>query len=72
MLQPAHHLGFVKKHLAIYARPLLVILALNVVEFDCDVATVVGIVRKENPAGTTLANLVNDDVFADPLGNVGA
>ncbi len=70
VLQAPHHLRFVEEHLASDARLLLVVLALDVIQLDRDVAAVVRIVRKEHSPGAALPDLVDDDVFADPLRHV--
>ena len=65
VLQPADHVRFVEKHLAGNSRTFRVIIDIDVVYLDRDVAPVVRIVRQVNRAGTPLADLVDDHVFAD-------
>ncbi len=65
VLESAHHLGLVEEHLASDARLLLVVLALEVVDLDRDVATVVRVVRQKHAAGAALPDLLDDYVLAD-------
>ena len=70
MLQHADHVGFVEEHLPRDLRAIRVLVFFDVVNLDCDVAAVVRIVRQVHHAGAALANLVDDDVFADLVGHV--
>ena len=71
VLQHADHVCFVKKHLAGNACALGVNIFFNVVDLNRDVATIVRIMRQINHARAALADLVDNDVFADLLGYIG-
>ena len=69
MLQHPDQVCFGKEHLARDSRPLLVAARLDVVDLDCDVTPVVGVVRQIHDARTAAADFLDDHVLADFLGD---
>ncbi len=66
VLQLTHDLRFVEKHLARDLRILGVGARVSVVNLDCNIAAVIGIMREIHVAGGPFADLGNDLVFPDP------
>ena len=70
MLQHADHVRLVEEHLARHLGPVGVGVFFDLVDLDRNVAAIIRIVRQVDRTGAAPANLVDDDVFADFLGNV--
>ena len=69
VLQHAHQVRLGEEHLARDARALLVAAGVHVVDLDGDVAAVVRVVRQVHDAGAAAADLLDDRVLADLVGN---
>ena len=70
MLKHADHVCFIEKHFACNTRTFRVGIFLGIVDLDCDVATVVRIVRQVDHSRAALPDLVDDDVLTDLFGDV--
>ena len=69
MLQLAHHVGFVEKHLACNSCLVVVVIRLIIVNLDGDVTTVLRIMGQVDVTGAAAPDLVDNHVFADLCGD---
>ncbi len=70
MLQHPDHVRLIEEHLARNPRALRVLIGLDVVDLDRNVATKIRIVRQIDVAGAALPDLINNVVLPDFLGNL--